>query len=198
MAIWSPRNLRHSRWLFAVPDAKSPRGLNGPRGLSYVCRVRRRMACALWPAGWSSSLRRVLRIVRACPARPRGDCRAPAPLPCHGRAWRFASTRIVYGSWFGNRLVVAGCAESVRRSWSIGRRTSSRDGGATEREGGAGTPSYGSGPVRLAGGSLESPGAGFSSRCRAMGHSSSCRPDAVDPRGAGFGTGPHVRAGRSM
>src|SRR3954454_10083577 len=39
---------------------------------------------ALWPAGWLSSLRGVLRSARACPARPCGDCRGPAPLPCHG------------------------------------------------------------------------------------------------------------------
>jgi len=72
--------------------------------------------------------------------------------------------------------------------------------GATERERGAGTPErwFGSGPVRLTGGSLESPGAGFSSRCRAMGHRSSFRRVAGNPRGAGFGTGPNVRAGRSV
>jgi hypothetical protein len=87
-----------------------------------------------------------------------------APLPGHGRAWRFAPTLDCLWYGFGNHLVVAGCAELAREGCG-GLNGKARPHSGVQDLHGAGTPEqrFGSGPVRCyAGDCLWSPPRGFS------------------------------------
>ena len=156
-----------------------------PRGLSYGCRVWRRMACVDGrPAGQARSI----------------ACRASCGCVLFGLT-AIAAVRLPYLAMAGHGALHPPGLSTDHVSeifwwWQAAQsrredRVQSEGGhrpavaGATERERGAGTPErpFGSGPVRLTGGSLGSPGSGFSSRCRAMGHRSSCRLAAGDPLG---------------
>jgi hypothetical protein len=157
-------------------NAKSPRDLYQVSGAVVWVPCRKAMACVdSRPAGQARSvacrtsrghiLFDLTAIVAVGP--PRWPWQGTA-LCIHPDCLRIT----VRKSSGGGRLRGAGAGIAVGRSRDIVPPQR-----ATELEGGAGTPErwFGSGPVRLTGGSLESPGSGFSSQYWAMGHRSSGR-----------------------